>query len=415
MRAKIYVLLTAVAVIATAALAVAHVSWLWIAAVCAITLVLLVLAYRAVLVPLQSVENGMYLLRSQDFSSRLRKTGQHDADRIVDLFNTLMATMKAERLKNLEQDRFLNLVVEASPMGIAVCNFDGGIVQTNKAWRDMYTPALADAIDAVPAGETQTVRLAHAMIVRISRLWFMDCGFRRNFILVERLTDEIAEAEKQLFSKIVRTIGHEVNNTMGSVTSVLETLGQAYDEGSLEGQAVESCQSSCANLVSFVRGYADIVKLPAPVPEEVSVSGWLRQLFPVLQPFAGDGIDLRLDLPEKDYKVPLDAMLMERVMVNIVKNAAESVAGRTGGFIAVSLTASGRPGFCRLQVTDNGKGIPAELSAKIFTSFFSTKRPDRGLGLMLVADILREHRFGFSLSTSPLSGLTSFVIEMPVR
>ena len=69
---------------------------------------------------------------------------------------------------------------------------------------------MTKAIESVADGESQTVRLADALIVRISKLWFMDSGFKRRFILVERLTDEIAAAEKQMFNKIVRTIGHEV-------------------------------------------------------------------------------------------------------------------------------------------------------------------------------------------------------------
>lgn len=103
--------------------------------------------------------------------------------------------------------------------------------------------------------------------------------FRRRFILVERLTEEIASAEKQMFSKIVRTIGHEVNNTLGSVISVLDTLQTVYAGDSLEFNAIDSSRNSCHNLVSFVRGYADIVKLPEASPEFVDIHAWLGSLF----------------------------------------------------------------------------------------------------------------------------------------
>ena len=106
---------------------------------------------------------------------------------------------------------FLSLVVDASPLGIAICDFDGNITETNRAWNAMQSETLSRAIESVADGESQTVRLADALIVRISKLWFVDSGFKRRFILVERLTDEIAAAEKQMFNKIVRTIGHEVN------------------------------------------------------------------------------------------------------------------------------------------------------------------------------------------------------------
>lgn len=106
-------------------------------------------------------------------------------------------------------------------------------------------------------------------------------------------------------------------------------------------------------------------------------------------------------------------MLMERVLINIVKNSIESIGCRDGGLINISIEkAEGRNHASRLIITDNGRGISADNASKLFTPFFSTKRPDRGLGLMLIADILRAHRFPFSLSTSQSTGLTAFTIVL---
>lgn len=189
---------------------------LWIVGLCVASLITTALLAQAVHSPLKAVQNGMYLLREQDFSSRLRPIGQADADMVVEVYNSVIDSMRAERLKNLEQNRFLSQVVDASPLGVAICDFDGRIVQTNRAWEKMQSPRLAKAIDSISDGTTGTVRVADSLIVRISRLWFMDKGFRRRFILVEKLTDEIVAAEKQMFNTIVRTIGHEVNNSLAA-------------------------------------------------------------------------------------------------------------------------------------------------------------------------------------------------------
>lgn len=390
---------------------------LWIVGLCVALLLVTALLAQAVHSPLKAVQNCMYLLREQDFSSRLRPIGQADADMIVEVYNTLIDSMRAERLKNLEQNRFLSQVVDASPLGVAICNFDGRIVQTNRAWDRMQSPRLAKAIDSIADGTTGTVRVADSLIVRISRLWFMDKGFRRRFILVEKLTDEIVAAEKQMFNTIVRTIGHEVNNSLGSVMSVLESLEEMHAGDPLTADAITSCSASCANLVGFVRGYADIVKLPAPVPEQIDLHEWLMRLRPALQALvAGRGITLEMNLGEGEAPSRIDPMLMERVLVNIVKNAAESIGDEKKGVITVSLAAVTEPDTqaCHLlAVTDNGKGISPEASKKLFTPFFSTKNPDRGLGLMLVTDILRAHRSRFSLSTSPETSLTTFSFTLP--
>lgn len=390
---------------------------LWIVGLCVALLLVTALLAQAVHSPLKAVQNGMYLLREQDFSSRLRPIGQADADMVVEVYNSVIDSMRAERLKNLEQNRFLSQVVDASPLGVAICDFDGRIVQTNRAWEKMQSPRLAKAIDSIADGTTGTVRVADSLIVRISRLWFMDKGFRRRFILVEKLTDEIIAAEKQMFNTIVRTIGHEVNNSLGSVMSVLESLEEMHAGDPLTADAITSCSASCANLVGFVRGYADIVKLPAPVPEQVDLNEWLMRLRPALQALVtGRGITLEMNLGEGEAPSRIDPMLMERVLVNIVKNAAESIGDEKKGVITVSLAAVTEPDTpaCHLlSVTDNGKGISPEASKKLFTPFFSTKNPDRGLGLMLVTDILRAHRSRFSLSTSAETSLTTFSFTLP--
>lgn len=417
MRYRVYIVLMVVLTVAVMVCAVGEGGTLWIVGLCVALLLVTALLAQAVHSPLKAVQNGMYLLREQDFSSRLRPIGQADADMVVEVYNSVIDSMRAERLKNLEQNRFLSQVVDASPLGVAICDFDGRIVQTNRAWEKMQSPRLAKAIDSIADGTTGTVRVADSLIVRISRLWFMDKGFRRRFILVEKLTDEIIAAEKQMFNTIVRTIGHEVNNSLGSVMSVLESLEEMHAGDPLTADAITSCSASCANLVGFVRGYADIVKLPAPVPEQVDLNEWLMRLRPALQALVtGRGITLEMNLGEGEAPSRIDPMLMERVLVNIVKNAAESIGDEKKGVITVSLAAVTEPDTpaCHLlSVTDNGKGISPEASKKLFTPFFSTKNPDRGLGLMLVTDILRAHRSRFSLSTSAETSLTTFSFTLP--
>lgn len=414
MRYKVYSVLLVLLIVTVAVMAVAGVSWPWMAGGCAVLLLVLGLQIRSVRKPLNAVQNGMYLLREQDFGSRLRRTGQADADRIVELYNTLMASMKAERLRSQEQERFLSQVVEASPMGIAICDFDGNIVKTNRAWDAMQSPVLTAAIDGMDKGTTETVRLADALIVRISRLWFMDSGFRREFVLVERLTEEIAAAEKQMFNKIVRTIGHEVNNTLGSVVSVLESLGEMHEDDPLTAAAIAGSVNSCANLAGFVRGYADIVKLPPVTQESIDLSAWLSKLHPTLAGMAPSNISISL-IPADSCVAMIDPMLMERVIINIVKNAIESIGDRPDGKVEIKVSrglVGSRPYTAMVTVTDNGRGISSEVAEKLFTPFFSTKRPDRGLGLMLIADILRAHNARFSLSTDPSTRLTTFTIAL---
>lgn len=283
MRFKIYIALSAMLLCTLAASALLRLHLIWIAGEAALAFITLILLYRAVSTPLDAVQKGVYLLKSQDFSSRLKKTGQPEADKVAELFNNLMDTLRTERLKNLEQENFLGKVIASSPMGIAICDFDGRITETNPAWCELMPSEAAKVLGTLDDEETRTLRLSATLIVRLSRLWFMDRGFRRRFYLVEPLTSEIVSAQKHIFNKIVRTIGHETNNTLGSVISVLDTLSGIHADEPQVKEAITGSAQSCDNLVRFVKGYADIVKLPEPKPEITSLHTFIEHLLPVLR------------------------------------------------------------------------------------------------------------------------------------
>lgn len=361
----------------------------------------------SMMTPLNAVENGMYLLREQDYSTRLRWTGQRDADKVVELFNGLIDTMKAERLKTLEQESFLEHLIKASPMGIAVCNFNRNIISSNRAFDRMAGPAVRKALWKLREGESTVVRPTATQVLRCSRLWFMDSGFKRTYYLVELLTDEVVNAETNVFNKIVRTMGHEVNNTLGSVVSVLETVEMINAADEAVCAAVGSSRERCLSLVEFVKSYADIVKLPEPAMQRLSLGEWIEGLRPFLTEMAGRNITMEFEHSDAEAggdEVMADPMLLERVVVNIVKNAVESIGDREG---RITVSTARR----RLTVSDSGPGISAEKAARLFTPFFSTKKADRGLGLMLVSEVLRRHKAAFSLHTDETDGLTRFAIE----
>ena len=289
-------------------------------------------------------------------------------------------------------------------MGIAICDFSRNVMRSNDAFNRLVTPSVAKRLSELREGETAVVRPGATQVIRCSRLWFMDSGFKRPYFLVEQLTDEVLSAETNVFNKIVRTMGHEVNNTLGSVVSVLETVESLYREDDGVREAVASSRERCLSLVSFVRSYSDIVKLPEPELKAVDLHRWVEGLRPFLAGMCGENIKIDFEHEGKEGEVPADPMLMERVVVNVVKNAVESIGRAPRGKITVTTSARA------ITVTDNGPGISQENAARLFTPFFSTKKADRGLGLMLVSEVLRRHKAAFSLVTDEKDGLTRFKI-----
>lgn len=402
--------------------------WVKVAAML-VPIALMIWLYFSLIKPMAMISAGMDLLQAQDFASRLVTVGQFDSDRIVAVFNSMMDRLKAERLRVKEQNHFLHLLIEASPLGIAILDFDGCIRECNSAMleflkvpdigvvKGMYFDEvegdLASEIAKITDGTTATVRLGDTMVYRCSRLSFMESGFHRPFIIVEGLTDEVMRAEKAAYGKVIRLIAHEVNNTMAGVNSLLQTLSDILEDSDMDSDimpALDSCRERCDSLGRFITSYANVVKIPDLVLRPINLNSLLASVFPFLESMVAGRVALTLADAGEPLIVDADPVLLEQVLVNIVKNAVESIGSRPDGEVTIAIL----PSINGMEITDNGPGISPEASGKLFSPFFSTKRGGQGLGLMFVSEILRRHDCRFSLRTDRDGDrLTRFRISFP--
>ena len=387
-------------------------------------LVYLVFFYRKIVKPLNTIGSGMELLHEQDFSSRLSRVGQYEADRIVNIFNRMMEQLKNERLRLREQNHFLDLMIKASPMGVIITSLDDELSELNpmalkmlgvrfedvqgKKMKDVDSP-LAGELASLPRGETVTVRLNDSNIYRCIHSSFIDRGFQHPFFLIESLTDEVMKAEKKAYEKVIRMIAHEVNNTTAGITSTLDTVEQALTtEEGMEDicDVMRVCIERCFSMSRFITRFADVVKIPEPTPTPVDLNDLAFTCKRFMEGMCTDrNIKLRLEIDETLKEVKMDASLFEQVLVNIIKNAAESIE-KDGEIIVRTLS----PAI--VEVVDNGKGISKEVEAKLFSPFFSTKPNGQGIGLIFIREVLMRHGCTFSLRTYA-DGLTRFRILFP--
>ena len=387
-------------------------------------LIYLVYFYNKVIKPLNSIAGGMDLLRAQDFSSRLAPVGQQEADRIVQVFNRMMDQLKEERLRLREQNHFLDLLINVSPMGVVILTFDERISMANKAalaflgetsekaiqnkTMTQLSSDLAEELSRLPKDATETIRLSDSHIYRCSRLSFVDHGFAHPFFLIESLTSEVMKAEKKAYEKVIRMIAHEVNNTVAGTTSALETIDDALqtmeDTDDLR-EVMKVCIERSFNMSRFITNFANVVKIPEPQTEKVGLNARVEACKIFMENVCQSrNIKLHMELCEENPIVEMDTSLFEQVLINIIKNSAESID--EGGEIVIRTTASP----LMLEVCDNGKGISKEIESKLFTPFFSTKPNGQGIGLIFIREVLMKHGFSFSLRTYP-DGLTRFRIR----
>ena len=383
----------------------------------------LIYFYRKVVKPLNSIAGGMDLLQAQDFSSRLSPVGQREADRIVSIFNRMMNQLKEERLRLREQNHFLDLLISVSPMGVIILTLDERISMANKAalefldegteedimnkTMDELSGSLAEELNRIPKDTTVTIRLSDSRIYRCSRLSFIDRGFAHPFYLIESLTSEVMKAEKKAYEKVIRMIAHEVNNSVAGITSTLDTIDdalQTIDDTEDIREVMRVCVERSYSMSRFITNFADVVKIPEPQKEEVHLNDRVTACKIFMENLCQNReIDLHLELCEENPVVSMDTSLFEQVLINIIKNATESID--TNGKIFIRTSASP----LMLEIGATGKGISKEVETKLFTPFFSTKPNGQGIGLIFIREVLMKHGYTFSLRTYP-DGITRFRI-----
>ena len=354
-----------------------------------LSLVYLVYFYRKVIKPLNSIAGGMDLLRAQDFSSRLAPVGQREADRIVQVFNRMMDQLKEERLRLREQNHFLDLLISVSPMGVIILTLDEKISMVNKASLEFMDEGeeenligksmhelngtLAEELKRLPKGATETIRLSNSRIYRCSRLSFIDRGFAHPFYLIESLTADVMKAEKKAYEKVIRMIAHEVNNSVAGITSTLDTVNsalQTIDDTEDLREVMKVCIERSFSMSRFITNFADVVKIPEPQLEEVPLNERVISCKRFMENVCQSrNINLQMDLCKENPTVSIDTSLFEQVLINIIKNSAESIEEK--GCITIRTSASP----LMLEIGDTGKGISKETETMLFTPFYAGTQP----------------------------------------
>jgi two-component system nitrogen regulation sensor histidine kinase NtrY len=421
LRAKIIAYLVLIhAVLAVISFVVLREDPIWLLAVeglFVLSILLGVMLVRAFFVPLDLIRTGAELIGERDFTTQFREVGQPEMDSLIRIYNRMIDRLREERLKLQEQHYFLEKILAASPAGVVTLDFDARVSSLNPAAEALLQISSANALgkaigelgppaSAGPAGlvmgGSEVLVLQGGRRIKATLAEFFDRGFPRSFLLLEELTEELRASERAAYGKLIRMMSHEINNSVGAVGSLLDSF-RGYS-GQLGGedrddflQGITVAITRLENLRAFMNGFAEVVRLPPPDRRPTDVKRLVDEILLLMRPEL-DRRRIRVEWSESQAlpSIELDRNQIEQVLVNVLKNAMESIG--EDGAIVLGLDGEG------LSIRDTGVGIPEDVRAFIFTPFFSTKRNGRGLGLTLVQEILSAHAFEFSLAPAETGG-----------
>ncbi len=383
---------------------------LWLAVFVPVLLASLALAAylrRRVVFPLYTLSNLLEALREGDFSLRGTRARRGDAiGQVVWEVNTLSQTLRQQRLRVEETLALLTKVMAA--VDIAIFAFDGqrrlrlinpagerllALSSDDAQGRTAEELDLADCLDIEQASTLKRAFKGGVGAFDVRRASFREGGVRNDLVTVTDLSRALRQEERQAWQRLIRVLGHELNNSLTPIKSMATTLAdlvarqpppEDWREDARGGLGVIADRADA--LARFMAGYTRLAKLPPPREREV------------------DLVELvgRVAALEKRVPVHLGALAptrarvdpdqIEQALINLLRNAAEASQGSGG---SVTLRVRRQPGRALIEIEDEGPGLFG--SENLFVPFFTTKPGGSGIGLVLARQIAEAHGGQLSL------------------
>jgi len=362
----------------------------------------------------RAVRDGVLSLRDHDFSISISPVPSDELRELVPAYNSLGDLLRRERLDLYQRELLLDTVIQTTPLVMVLTNAAGRIVYSNIAARQLFhggrklegldfplllesAPApLREALGAT--GDTLfTMELeGEPQVYHLSQRGFLLNAQAHRLVLLKQLTRELAAQEVAIWKKVIRVIAHELNNSLAPVSSLVHSgrllVRHRPNEPDQLERVFATIGERTAHLTAFIDAYARFAKLPRPRPQPVSWAEFLGRLEGLAR-FRIEGL-----LPPSQGN--LDATQMEQVLINLLKNAAES--GSAHEDITVSVREE-RDGF-EIEVADRGSGLSESTLRDALLPFYSTKATGTGLGLTLCREIIEAHGGRLSIANRPGGG-----------
>ena len=351
--------------------------------------------------PLQTLANVLAGMREGDFSTRARGGGRDDGlGELVVEVNTLADTLREQRLGAMEASSLLRTVMTEIEVAIFAFDQNQRLRLVNRAGERLLARAseqllgrTAEELGLSGCLEGEAVRTIQAAFPGGIGRWgmrrtsFRQGGVPHQLLVLADLSRALRDEERQAWQRLVRVLGHELNNSLAPIKSIagsLENLVKREPKPSdWEGDTVRGLaiiSSRAESLTRFMEGYATLARLPPPNRKSVLVGDWVQRVA---------RLETRLKVTVNDgppITIQADADQLDQLLINLLRNAADASL-ETGGDVVLDWKKNGA--FVDVAITDDGHGLSN--TGNLFVPFFTTKPKGTGIGLVLSRQIAEAH------------------------
>lgn len=353
--------------------------------------------------------------------------------------NRMMAQLRAGRAERAVQSHYTQALLAHMPVALLMREDDGKIQLLNPAARRLFGAPVATldgcarygqpfvtGLGRIQSGQSTLLTMVQPQgtwHLKASATAFASQGRRQVIISLQNIASELSAQELAAWQTVIRTMTHEVMNSLTPISSLSATAAdrvhEARDYLSVDSPAREALDDAIealdvvsrrsAGLMRFVQDHRRLSHRLTLETEKLSLT---RQFSRLHRLFAAEmtsrGISFTCQVDPVDLEIVADGALIDQALINLLRNAMDAVRGQSDARIALTSWRNSEGHIC-LQVVNNGPRIPPEMRETIFVPFYTTKQQGTGVGLTLVRQIASVHGAGVSVRDTH-SGETAFII-----
>jgi len=380
-------------------------------------------------------------IQYSDFSSSFTDTDLGSSYKeLNEVFNSIIDKFKKERSERQESLRYLETVVQHVGVGLIAFNNHGEVKLFNVAAKRMLNlPVLrhADSLNEIhpnlyrsviqlrPGNKKLVVfeRQNHTHQWAIHSTEFVMRGDNYKLVSLQNISSELEEKEMEAWQNLTQVLAHEIMNSITPIASLSETIYTILDNQIQKGnenstignetlndveEALATIKNRSYGLMKFVQSYRNFTQIPDPDKINIQAGKLISRVMNLMRgEFEKKGIRVNVNLNPEDIFLFADPQLLEQVLINLLKNALRAVKNSDNPEITCTAYYN-EDGEVRIDIRDNGPGIPKKLFDKIFIPFY-TYRDDSsekgtGIGLSLSRQIMRLHNGSLTVKSDPATG-----------